>query len=194
MFLFEVLFAFAASIEDETALVVALRAGDRTAFKLFFERHHADLLRYLGFRNVPDEQADDLVQQAFVAIWERRDTLREDGSVKALLYRIAYSRALNHFRDTERFDRSESQGDEYAADGADPEQSAEARLIRDRIGAAVTGLPERRRAVFELCVLEGFTYREAAEALEISVKTVENQMAHALRAVRVALAMHRDGG
>lgn len=194
VFLFEVLFALAVSVQDEAAIAAALRAGDRAAFKVFFERHHADLLRYLSFRNVPEEQADDLVQQAFVAIWERRESLREDGSVRALLYRIAYSRALNHFRDTERFDRPEAQGDEYAADGADPEQSAEARLIRDRIGAAVAGLPERRRAVFELCVLEGFSYREAAETLEISVKTVENQMAHALKAVREALAMHRGIG
>lgn len=194
MFLFEVLFALAATVQDEAALAVALRSGDRTAFKAFFERHHADLLRYLGFRNVPAEQADDLVQQAFVAIWERRETLREDGSVRALLYRIAYSRALNHFRDTERFERPEAQGDEYAADGADPERQAESRLIRDRIDAAVAGLPEKRRAVFELCVLQGFSYREVAETLEISVKTVENQMAHALKAVREALAMHRDGG
>ena len=194
MFLFEVLFAFAASVQEDAALAGALRAGDRTAFKSFFERHHADLLRYLRFRNVPDEHADDLVQQAFVAIWERRDSLREDGSVRALLYRIAYSRALNHFRDTERFERPAAQGDEYASDSADPERSAEARLIRDRIGVAVSGLPERRRAVFELCVLEGFSYREAAETLEISVKTIENQMAHALKTVRGALAMHRGGG
>jgi RNA polymerase sigma-70 factor (ECF subfamily) len=65
------------------------------------------------------------------------------------------------------------------------------RDIRDALDGAVRSLPERRRAVFELCVLEGFTYRETAEALEISIKTVENQMVHALRHVREALAEHR---
>ena len=52
---------------------------------------------------------------------------------------------------------------------------------------AVEALPERRRAVFELCFLQELTYREAAEALGISIKTVENQMGHALKAIRKAM-------
>ena len=52
---------------------------------------------------------------------------------------------------------------------------------------AVEALPERRRAVFELCFLQELTYRETAEALGISIKTVENQMGHALKAIRKAM-------
>lgn len=177
-------------MSETPGLAAALRAGDRTAFRALFERHHGELLRYLRYRNVPDEQAEDLVQQAFVTVWERRQSLRDDGSVRGLLFRIAYSRALNHFRDTSRLDRAH--GDEIAGVEPGPDLHAESRLIRERLQAAVSALPERRRAVFELCTLEGLSYREASEALDISVKTVENQMAHALRAVRSALSVHRE--
>ena len=52
---------------------------------------------------------------------------------------------------------------------------------------AVEALPERRRAVFELCFLQELTYRETAETLGISIKTVENQMGHALKTIRKAM-------
>lgn len=186
----ELLLIVAATMAEAPDLAASLRAGDRTAFRSLFERHHGELLRYLRYRNVPDEQAEDLVQQAFVTVWERRETLRDDGSVRGLLFRIAYSRALNHFRDTARLERSET--DEFEGSAPAPDLHAESRFIRERLQAAVAALPERRRAVFELCMLEGLSYREASEALDISVKTVENQMAHALRAVRAALAVHRE--
>ncbi len=56
------------------------------------------------------------------------------------------------------------------------------------VQAAVETLPERRRAVFELCILQGLTYAEAADALDISRKTVENHMGYALKAVREHLS------
>lgn len=187
----ELLLLLSALVPEEVDLAAALRSGDRMAFRAFFDRYHADLLRYLKYRNVPDELAEDLVQQAFVTIWEKRDSLRDDGSVRGLLFRIAYTRALNHFRDTARLERLGDPEETVSAD-ASPEDAAEGRLMRERLKAAVAALPERRRAVFELCMLEGLSYRETAESLEISIKTVENQMAHALRAVREALAVHRS--
>jgi RNA polymerase sigma-70 factor (ECF subfamily) len=140
-------------------------------------------------RRVPNDVAGDLVQQAFITVWEQRATLRDDGSLRGLLFRIAYTRALNHFRDTKRFEDSET---EFASPESPPSDSAESRLIRDRLAAVVATLPERRRATFELCMLEGLTYREAAEVLGVSMKTVENQMSHALKAVRAAMQVHRE--
>jgi RNA polymerase sigma-70 factor (ECF subfamily) len=177
---------------DDVEFVRRIRAGDAHAFRDLFDRFHAPLYRYLMHRKVDPEVAEDLVQQTFVMVWERRDTLREDGSLRGLLFRIALTRALNHFRDTARFTDADPEDLASAVEPADP---AEARDVRDALRAAVDSLPERRRAVFELCVLEGLTYRETAAALEISVKTVENQMVHALRQVREALAEYRtDSG
>jgi len=167
----------------------AIKRGDRTAFRGFFDRYHAPLLRYLIHRNVDEEAAEDLVQNAFVHVWEKRAEIRPEGSLKGLLYRIAYTRALNHFRDTARFVNSEPEDVEPSQAHANP---AEADEIRARIAEAVASLPERRRAVFELCMLEGFSYRETAETLNVSTKTVENQMGHALKAVRRLLQPLRE--
>jgi RNA polymerase sigma-19 factor, ECF subfamily len=182
----EILLALAAVLpeEDEKVLARAIKAGDRTAFRRFFEAHHASLLRYLVHRKVDAETAEDLVQNAFIHVWEKRGEIRADGSLRGLLYRIAYTRALNHFRDTARFVDAEPGFLEQASATPDPAESQE---VRVRLAAAVASLPERRRAVFELCMLEGFSYREAAETLEISIKTVENQMGHALKTVRQLL-------
>ena len=75
-----------------------------------------------------------------------------------------------------------------------PDKDADYALMQQALKAAVEALPERRRAVFELCFLQELTYREAAEALSISVKTVENQMGHALKAIRTAMARYVEDG
>ena len=178
------------SDDDEAALAAAIKAGDRTAFRKFFDRYHAELLRYLRHRKVPEDVAEDLVQNAFVHIWEQRGSIREGGSLRGLLFRIGYTRALNHFRDTARFSAEDPSELGLSAEAqADPAERSE---VRAALQAAVEALPERRRAVFELCVLEGMTYREAAEALEISTKTVENHMGYALKAVRERLEAFRS--
>ncbi|NNE71411.1 MAG: sigma-70 family RNA polymerase sigma factor, partial [Rhodothermales bacterium] len=184
----ELLLVLAAAIPagDDQALAESIRNGDRSAFRKFFEAWHKPLLRYLLHRRVPPDVAEDLVQNAFVHIWENRGKIRTDGSLKGLLFRIGYTRALNHFRDTARF---EGELDEQALGVPAPDvDPAEQRDVRDRVREAVDALPERRRAVFELCVLEGLSYAEAAEALEISRKTVENHMGYALKAVRERLS------
>lgn len=183
------LFASLSDGDGEAEFIRRIRSGDTHAFRDLFDRYHGALYRYLLHRNVHPDVAEDLVQQTFVMVWERRDSLREDGSIRGLVYRIALTRALNHFRDTARFTDTDPESVSIESDTDDP---AEARDIRDAIQKAVAALPERRRAVFELCVLEGMTYRETAAALEISIKTVENQMVHALRHVRSALSEYRS--
>ena len=91
----------------------------------------------------------------------------------------------NHFRDTARFIDLTALN-EPAAPTA-PDRDADYALLQQALRAAVEVLPERRRAVFELCFLQELTYREAAEALEVSIKTIENQMGHALKTIRKAM-------
>ncbi|MFT5143097.1 MAG: RNA polymerase sigma-70 factor (ECF subfamily) [Rhodothermales bacterium] len=187
MLFLELLIVLAAALTpgEEREMSDAIRRGDRTAFRRFFEEYHGALLRYLVHRNVAPDAAEDLVQNAFVYVWERREKIREDGSLRGLLYRIAHTRALNLFRDGARFVDATPEAVEPMERSSDP---AEGRDIRDQVAAAVAALPEKRRAVFELCMLEGFSYREASEALEISPKTVENHMGMALKTVREKLA------
>ncbi len=175
---------------DDAALARRIRNGDPQAFRQFFERYYAFLLHYLERMGVSSEVAEDLVQQAFLAVWERRAQIDPNRSLRAFLFRIGHNRALNHFRDTRRLSREEELP-ELKDPGPGADRCTDATLLRTRLREAIARLPERRRAVFELCFLQELTYREAAEVLGISPKTVENQMAQALRQLRAALADFR---
>lgn len=184
------LLLLALGMEGARALAERIRAGDREAFRTFFDRHHERLLGYLRSRGVPAAAAEDIVQTAFVYVWDHRDDIDPDQSLRAYLFRIGYTRALNHFRDTAKFD-VDADLDRAPAPQQSPERDLLSAEVRREIDDAVAALPERRRTVFELCFLRDYTYDEAAQALDISRKTVETHMRLALRDLREALAAVR---
>src|SRR6056297_2474865 len=73
-----------------------IRDGDHKAFKTFYDEHYDGLYRFMVSRGMSQAEAKDLVQKAFVMIWEKRDGIDETKSLRAYLFQIAYSRMLNH--------------------------------------------------------------------------------------------------
>jgi RNA polymerase sigma-70 factor (ECF subfamily) len=175
---------------DDPSLAARIRESDREAFRRFYERHHETLFRYLRRRGAATDVAEDLVQKAFLYVWEHRQRIDPEQSLRGYLFRIGYTRMLNHRRDAPPHDAAAAPEDQSASV---PSPAAEAayRDLEEALEAAIKRLPERRRAVFELCFVEDLTYREAAEALDISPKTVENQMHRAFKALREALDAYR---
>ncbi len=187
------LLAVALAIEDahggdEAEIAVRIRDGDHAAFKQCFDAHHDTVYRYLRSRGLSAEVAADAVQQAFIVLWDKRSTIRTGTSLRAFVFQIAYRRALNDLRSQKGVDLD----DAVARAPLDDGHSTDLLLLRDHFERAVDGLPERRRLVFELCFVHGYTYKEAAAVLEVSVKTIENQMGHALKAMRKAFADFRE--
>jgi RNA polymerase sigma-70 factor (ECF subfamily) len=186
------LLALALSEEPDETLAARIREGDREAFRHFYDRHHAALFRYLRRRGMSTAEAEDLVQRAFLYIWEHRRRIDPDQSLRGYLFRIGYTRMLNHLRDAPPHDAEEAP-DAQPASTPTPEAEAAYRDLREALDAAIDRLPERRRTVFELCFVEDLTYREAADALDISPKTVETHMRQAFQALREALEAYRAG-
>lgn len=174
---------------DDATLAARIRDGDAAAFRTFFDRHHPLLYRYLRRRGVPDAVAEDLIQNAFLMVWEHRARIEANQSLRAYLFQICHTRALNHFRDTARLQDDTVLASVPVFDT--PDHHTEYALMQRTFQQVLAALPERRRAVFELCFLEQLSYREAAEALGISLKTVEHQMGHALKALRLAFEAFR---
>lgn len=172
---------------DGSDLARRIRDGDREAFRIFFDRHHERLYGYICSRGVPDDAAADLVQNAFVYIWTHRADIDPEKSLRAYLFRIGYTRALNHVRDTASEEGDADLDARVDEQGASPEAETQVRLLRETVDAAIAELPERRRAAFTLCFIDGLSYREAAEVLDVTRKTVENHISHALRDLREAL-------
>lgn len=173
---------------NSAELAGAIKQGNHKAFKDFFERHHKHLYHFLLQRGTPKQAAEDLVQQAFVMIWEKREQIDEQKSLRAYLFRIAYTRMLNYFRDHSKFDVSQEVS---KPENFTPEDILQNSELNEQIEAAINAMPEKRQLVFRLCFLQDFSYNEAALFLEVSVKTIENHMGLALKDLRKALELLR---
>lgn len=184
----EILFFLAFSVQsdgDTIRLFESIRAGDKAAFKEFYDKNQSALYSFLLSKGLDGDTAEDLIQQAFLIIWEKRGQIDPARSLRSYLFTTAYNRMLNHFRD--RKDTEPDYAYELPSEGKNPEENAiESEAIR-KMHNVLSEMPERRRSVFEYCYLQGFSHKEAAAAMEVSVKTVENHMALALKDLREAL-------
>ncbi len=164
----------------------AMQGGDQQAMKRLFEAYYQALCAY-AFRWMNSHSAvEELVQDLFCDLWEKRGRNTEIQSVKAYLYRSVQNRclsALRHQSVREVYAQSEIKR-HLDADLASDMRDFE---LEDTIQETLTNLPDQCRIVFEMSRFEGKKYREIAEALDISVKTVENHMGKALSRFRTVL-------
>jgi RNA polymerase sigma-70 factor (family 1) len=173
---------------DETILLRAMQGGDESAFDRLFRTYYAPLCRYARSMTEGDlDEAEDIVQQIFVKVWEQREHLEVQWSLKAYLYKMVHHRCLNRLRDArirERYKVHNATQLEHQSESI-PGAAAE---LGARIQNALAALPTECRRVFELSRFEELKYREIADQLGISIKTVETQMGKALRIMRTELA------
>jgi len=187
---FSLFLAVARDDEATKELVSLIKGGDARAFRKLFDLYHGDLYRFLLRSGVSVEATEDILQDVYAGIWSGRKGLDASRSIRAYLYRACRNRAANYFRSRSRI----SQGplDEPVSQLPAQDDRLGHALLLDRLNDAVLELPERRRAVFELCFMNGLSYKEAAEILDISTKTVENHMGYAFKALRERLAPYWD--
>jgi RNA polymerase sigma-70 factor (family 1) len=174
-------------ISDASALD-ALRTGDGTAFDALFRAYYAPLCYYAAsFTDGDMDEAEDVVQQTFVKFWEQRANLSIAWSVKAYLYKTVHNACLNRLRALKTREQYKQRNMLELERQHVPPPGAETEL-RERLQKALESLPAQCRQVFELSRFEELKYREIAEHLNISIKTVETQMGKALRIMRTHLA------
>lgn len=168
-----------------SALSGRIRSGDRAAVEALFRALHPDLVRYGRSLATPDE-AEDAVQDAFVTLWRRRADLDPTQSVRALLFTAVRNKLLNRSRDAAR--RRDLLDIMDAPDRPPlPDATTEAGLLAGHVRAGLAGLPDRQREAFGLSRFDGLAYAEIADVMGCSVKTVENHVGRALRALRAHL-------
>lgn len=173
---------------EEQNLLQAIQSGEAAAFDALFRRFYAPLCRYA--RSLTDgdpDEAEDIVQQVFIKLWEQRASLGVQWSVKAYLYKMVHHRCLNRLRDAQIRDRYKVYNAAQLEQPHEHQPGAAAELGA-RIQQALDRLPVECRRIFELSRFEELKYREIADQLGISIKTVETQMGKALRLMRTELA------
>lgn len=178
-----------AEYTDEELLAL-LREDGESAIDLIFRKYYAFLCKSV-YRIIPDTQiTEDLAQEVFYGLWKKREQLKINTSLKAYLKRAALNKALNYIRDQKIDFRNAPAKEELVSKQDSIVQELVADNLQQEIDAAIDNLPEKCRLVFVLSRFEEMSYRQIAQQLDISIKTVENQISKALKFLRIALAEH----
>lgn len=162
---------------------------DDAAFELMFKTHYKALHAYANVMLKEDDLAEEIVQGMFLKFWEKRELLNIQTSIKAYLYKCVYHDCLNHLK----HEKIKSKHQEFTYHTMDTHQepaSAKVELteLEVNLRKALNELPEQCRTIFQMSRFEELKYREIADQLGLSIKTVENQMGKALRILRLKLA------
>lgn len=149
------------------------------SFESLFRENHAQCVAFATHYMGDSHAAEEVVQQVFLRLWEKRDSITITGPVKAYLFSAIRNTAISQWRkETVRVDRETHYS--TIRDTA-TEATDQARELERLYQQALDRLPERCREVFVLSRQQQMKYAEIAATLDISVKTVENHMGKALR-------------
>ena len=184
------------ALDEDVRLMLAFRAGDSAAFDALFRRWASPLLRYLARMLRDSAAAEELVQEVFLRVYRARDRYTPDARFSTWVYRIATNLALNELRRPRRRGRHESPdeegGPDLVAEATGPDDAADARREAGRVLADLEELPEKQRAALCLSAIEGLSYAEIAEALEVTESAVK-ALVHRARSA-LADRMHARSG
>ena len=162
-----------------------VREGDIRAFEELFRKFYEDLCRW-AYRYLRDEDSsEEIVQDLFYHLWRDRMDLRIEISVKSYLYKAVSNNCKMLLKKINRRSAIESE----LANRPEPfreeaSEMLEAKEITEVVNKTLAELPERPALIFRMSRYEGMKYREIAEKLSISVKTVEANMGKALEMFR----------
>lgn len=170
-------------------LMDLLAAGDGQVFERVFREHFKNLHGYACTLLDSEAVAEEIVQQVFYKLWERKEQVVVHTSIKAYLYRSVHNESLNYLK----HQKVKSTHQTYVMqqgpqEGRNAAETLAGKELEQRIREALSELPEQCRTIFQLSRFEELKYREIAGQLNLSVKTVENQMGKALKLLRFKLA------
>lgn len=159
--------------------------GDPAAFKHLFDTYYSAIFSFFRKRGLEHTLAEDLAQDVFVNVWKRREYLDPRQSMRGYLYAAAYNNMKMHFRSKAVRDthmQSLTEAPESHISPANDEFD-----MSEHINKAIAALPDYQKVVFVMHRYDGLTYKEIAQVLDLSTKTIESRMSKALKALRITL-------
>lgn len=173
------------SVDDQ--LWQAIQRGDHSAFKLLFVKYYTPLCEY-GLRYLPNEAAvEEVVADAFLKLWQKRLSLTITSSLQAYVYRMVKHQMLGYLRtarDTFATQPLEETALQTPTADLNPFGQLTHQEFLHELEEKINQLPEQRQRIFRLNKLEGWSYAEIAQRLNLSEKTVKNQVFRAVQYLR----------
>ncbi|MDO5979177.1 RNA polymerase sigma factor [Flavivirga spongiicola] len=169
---------------DDLVLIKAIQQDDYDAFRQLFNKYHKPLLGYITTHTNDLQLSKDILQQTFIIVWEQRQNFNISKSFKSYLYSVAFNKCMNYYRKQKRQLSFVNDLREIAIREAiiDDNELIVKRI--DKLEYIIEALPPRCKEILRLNKFEGLKYREIAERLQISIKTVESQISIALKKIR----------
>lgn len=173
---------------QEHTLTAQLAKRDSLAFEEVFKTYFKNLHAYACTILKDEADAEEAVQQVFFKLWERAEHLSFSGSVAAYLYRAVHNQCLNQLKHQQvKANHQLHVAYSMKNESVNGPVKMISKELEQKIREALNELPEQCRTIFQLSRFEEMKYREIADQLDISIKTVENQMGKALKQLRLKL-------
>ncbi len=177
---------------EDKKLVTRLKSGDQNAFDFLYRKYHVPLYRNIFKLLRHDENAQDILQDVFFCLWEKRDTINDEKPIANWLFVVSYNKSITFLKKTANHcvvfeeilsDVSDEKGDSQVS-------SDNLALIEE----AVERLSPQKKKVFELCKINRKTYEEAAQELGISRYTVKEYLSEAVAGIKSHIKYSVDEG
>lgn len=185
------------TILTDPDLLTQIQAGDDSSFRELFDRYW-DLLWQLAMMKTGDgEESEDMVQELFIEIWQRKQAIRLTTSLRSYLISCLYLKIFKYFRKKgfrhQHYENFKSFIQQAPAADATAEFENEYGKLQDIITQTVSQMPLQMKKVFSLKHFEGYTTPDIAEELKISPETVKTHLKHAMSRLRKAGAEYPAG-
>ncbi len=171
-------------MDEDRRLILELNASSRKAFTELYHKYIGMVMGFLSSMLNDRSLSEDLAQYCFLQLWNHRESISPERNLPAYLYVIAKNAVLNELRRQEQASRFADyilncqDGVELPAIGVDTQK------LQQEVLSAIASLPQARRRIFEMRVIEGKTCPAIAEELGLSVKTVETQVARSTKLLK----------
>jgi RNA polymerase sigma-70 factor (family 1) len=170
-------------------LVSEFLKGKVRAFDLLYEKYSGRLYAFALMLLKNKEDARDIVQEAFLRIWQKRRELAEEKSFKSYLFTISYNIIIDQLRkklNDKNYLESLEKSFKFGMDSI--ENTADFNMLDKQIREIIGELPPRRKEIFKMSREKGCSHKEIAETLNISIKTVETQLSLAVKFLKTRLS------
>jgi RNA polymerase sigma-70 factor (family 1) len=174
------------------SLQAQIAAGNQQAFaslfRLFYSRLHSFSMQYVHIK----ETAEEITNDVFVKLWNRREEIEAINNLSTYLFVAVKNFSLNYLKQYSHLHVAveDTDGSTALINRNDPEQELEWKEISFQLNQAIDSLPDQCRTIFKLVKEDGFRYKEVAEILGISPRTVETQLFRALKKLQSVVALH----
>ena len=177
------------TLQGEHTLIAELKRGSKDAFDRIYKLYVGRLLAFCVHYTISREVAEEIVQDVFVALWNSRETIRQEETLHSLLFTISKHRVINAYRSTLNSpvyeDYVDYQNELTAGEDSDRvEYEQYVKIVKD----AIRRLPSTQQRVITLSRFSQLSNKEIAERLSLSEQTVKNQLSVGLKTLRELLA------